>query len=77
MVFTTIKNILCKKINVEEIKLLPETRLKEDLGLDSFDAVELVIDLEKSFNLKISDETMQQFKTIKDVVYYIEKNYIN
>lgn len=48
--------------------------MKEDLALDSFDAVELVIELEQIFDLKISDEAMQQFKIVKDIVNYVESN---
>ncbi|MGM1458796.1 MAG: acyl carrier protein [Columbia Basin potato purple top phytoplasma] len=61
-----------KYLNKDQISL--DKRLKEDLNLDSFSAVEIVIELENFFDLKISDEVMQQFKTIKDVVEYIESN---
>ncbi|MBP3059425.1 acyl carrier protein [Texas Phoenix palm phytoplasma] len=73
-----IKKIIVEKksfLKEEDIKL--ETKLKEDLGLDSFDAFELVIELEKRFFLKISDEAVNQFKTIGDVVEYLKKNIID
>ncbi|WP_323847872.1 MAG: acyl carrier protein [Phytoplasma sp.] len=72
MVFEQVKKIISKKKSIKEEIISLETRLKEDLNLDSFDAVEIVIELEKTFKIKISDETMQQFKTIKDVVDHIK-----
>ncbi|WP_341266590.1 acyl carrier protein [Candidatus Phytoplasma fraxini] len=72
MVFEKIQQIISEKKSIKEEIILLETRLKEDLNLDSFDAVELVIELEKTFKIKISDEAMQQFKTIKDVVKHIQ-----
>ncbi|WP_210352275.1 acyl carrier protein [Texas Phoenix palm phytoplasma] len=78
MILKEIKKIIVEKksfLKEEDIKL--ETKLKEDLGLDSFDAFELVIELEKRFFLKISDEAVNQFKTIGDVVEYLKKNIID
>ncbi len=74
MIFDKVKKIICKRKSIEEDKIFLETRLKEDLALDSFDAVELVIELEDFFDLKISDEAMQQFKIVKDIVNYVESN---
>ncbi|WAN63549.1 acyl carrier protein [Candidatus Phytoplasma rubi] len=74
MIFDKVKKIICERKSIEEDKIFLETRLKEDLALDSFDAVELVIELEKIFDLKISDEAMQQFKIVKDIVNYVESN---
>ena len=52
-----VKQILSKKLDVELDKITPETRLAEDLGLDSFGAVELMFELEEAFALKIPDRT--------------------
>ncbi|KOR75495.1 Acyl carrier protein [Candidatus Phytoplasma pruni] len=51
-----------------------ETRLKEDLGIDSIDAINLVFKLEQIFNIKISDEALQQFKTVQEVCDFVELN---
>ncbi|MFR0367847.1 acyl carrier protein [Candidatus Phytoplasma palmae] len=77
MILKEIKKIIVEKktfLKEEDINL--ETKLKDNLGLDSFDAFEIVIELEKRFFLKISDEAVNQFKTIGDVVEYIQKNII-
>jgi len=55
-----------------KIELTPETRLKEDLGLDSFDKYELGYVLEKTLNVTIPDENMQGFKTLGNCVDYVD-----
>nr|KAB8122243.1 acyl carrier protein [Candidatus Phytoplasma sacchari] len=72
MTFKKIQEIFSKKLSIPKEKISLETRIKEDLFLDSFDAVELVIELEKLFNLKIEDEKIQQCKNIRDIVKYID-----
>ncbi len=58
--------------DLEDITL--EANLAEDLGADSLDAVELNMALEDAFNIKIPDEALADFKTVSDIVTYIEKN---
>lgn len=72
MIFEKIKKIFSEKLSISKENIMLSTRMKEDLGLDSFDAVELIIELENIFNLKIEDEKIQQCKNIKDIVEYIE-----
>jgi acyl carrier protein len=59
-------------IHKEHIK--PESRFKEDLGLDSLDTVEFVLELETAFNISIPDEDALDFKKVADVKNYIEQN---
>ncbi|PQP79573.1 acyl carrier protein [Candidatus Phytoplasma phoenicium] len=65
--------IVIHKPSLKKETIALDTRLKEDLGLDSFDAVELVIQFENTFKIKISDEAMQQFKNIRNIVDYIQQ----
>ncbi|TVY12365.1 Acyl carrier protein [Candidatus Phytoplasma pini] len=76
MYFEQIKKIISEQLSLSdtENKIFLETNLREDLNLDSFDAVQLVIKLEHFFDLKISDEIMMQFKTVQDIVNYIKNN---
>ena len=53
-------------------KVTPEANLKEDLGADSIDAVEVIMSLEDEFNVSISDDAAQNIKTVQDLVNYIE-----
>lgn len=72
MVLETVAAIIAKELNkkVEDIKM--ETRLVEDLGADSLDAVEIMFALEEKFGLEIDDDAALQMKTVGDLVNYIE-----
>lgn len=56
--------------NAEDIQL--ETSLKDDLEMDSLDAVELNLAIEEAFGITISDEDLEGFVTVKDIVNYLE-----
>jgi acyl carrier protein len=66
-----VKEILSKKLDIELDKITPETRLAEDLGLDSFGAVELMFELEEAFALKIPDSDIEQVRKVKDIYDYL------
>lgn len=65
--------VLVKKLNVEPAKITPDTRLAEDLGVDSFGAVEIMFELEEAFSLKISDSDIAHIRTVKDIVVYLDE----
>ena len=73
-VFSRIKDMIIDELSVEEKDITLEARLVEDLGADSIDAVELVMNIEDEFELEISDEALQNLKTVGDLVSYIEAN---
>ncbi len=64
-------DVVKQKTNKDEV--LGSHRLIEDLGLDSLDNVELIMELETNFNVTISDDEAQKMKTIDDVCNYVEK----
>jgi acyl carrier protein len=66
-----VKEILSKKFDVEMGAIHPETRLAEDLGVDSFGAVELMFEIEEAFGLKIPDSDIEHVRRVKDVVAYL------
>lgn len=72
MVFDEIKEIIVKELNVNPEKITLEASLAEDLGADSLDAVEVIMDLEDKYGITIDDETAKGIKTVKDLVDYIE-----
>jgi acyl carrier protein len=72
MIFEKVKEIIVKELNVDESKVTPEANLKDDLGADSIDAVEVIMSLEDEFNISISDDAAQSIKTVQDLVSYIE-----
>jgi acyl carrier protein len=71
--FEQVKGIIVELLGVSEEDVKPEARFREDLGADSLDLVELVMELEERFGSEISDEEAQQIKTVGDAVKYIEE----
>ncbi|MEO7996945.1 MAG: acyl carrier protein [Gemmatimonadaceae bacterium] len=66
-----IKDIIEKELGVEREKLVPEASFIEDLGADSLDIVELVMEFEKEFNIDIPDEDAEKLRTVGDAVGYL------
>jgi len=66
-----IKDIIEKELGVEREKLVPEASFIEDLGADSLDIVELVMEFEKEFNIDIPDEDAEKLRTVGDAVAYL------
>ena len=63
--------IVANKFSADVSKITGDTRLADDLGVDSFGAVELVFELEENFGLKIPDSDISQIRTISDIVVYL------
>ena len=59
-------------MNAEQIN--PEASFTEDLGADSLDTVELVMDLEEQFNITIPEEDQEKLRTVQDAIEYLEAN---
>jgi len=72
MTFDKVKEIIVETINCDEDGVTLEASLKDDLGLDSLDAVELNMALEEAFEITISDEELVKFVTVKDIVEFID-----
>lgn len=72
--FDKIKSIISDELNIDQSKITKEANIREDLGADSLDAVEVIMALEDEFGITIDDDTAQNFKTVGDLVDYVEKN---
>ncbi len=70
--FERVKKIIVDRLEVDEDKVTPEASFKDDLGADSLDVVELVMELEDEFDMEISDEDAEKITTVGDAVAYIE-----
>lgn len=68
-----VKEIIVKNLGVEESEVTREASFKDDLGADSLDCVELVIDFEKEFNITIDDNETENINTVGDAIDYINK----
>ena len=67
----TVKEVLGKQLTMDVGKINLDSRLVEDLGIDSFGSVEVAFELEEKFNIKIPDAALYEAKTVKNIVDYI------
>jgi acyl carrier protein len=66
--------IIVDKLGVEESEITPEASFTNDLGADSLDTVELIMEFEKEFNIAIPDEQAEKIGTVGEAISYIEQN---
>ena len=67
-----VKAIIVDKLGVDENEVTPTAEFTKDLGADSLDTVELIMEFEKEFDLKIPDEEAEKITTVGDAISYIE-----
>ena len=68
-----VKNIIVDKLGVEESRIVPEASFLDDLGADSLDLVELIMEFEEEFGVEIPDDDAENITTVGLAVDYIEK----
>ncbi len=69
-----VKSIIVDKLGVDPKDVTPEASFANDLGADSLDTVELIMEFEKEFNLSIPDEAAEKIATVGDAISYLESN---
>ncbi|MCB0539050.1 MAG: acyl carrier protein [Chitinophagales bacterium] len=69
-----VTKIIVDKLGVEESEVTAEASFTNDLGADSLDTVELIMEFEKEFNISIPDEKAETIATVGDAVKYLEEN---
>lgn len=69
-----VKRIIVDKLGVDESEVTMEASFTNDLGADSLDTVELIMEFEKEFEISISDQDAEKITTVGDAVKYIEEN---
>ena len=67
-----VREFLIDDLEIDEVKIVPEGKLKDDLGIDSLDFVDIVVIVEKKFGFKIKPEEMAGITTLKQFCDYIE-----
>ena len=73
MIFDRVKAVIIEQLDVDEdVVITPETSMMKDLDADSLDAVEIMMELEDEFDIEIPDEDAEKFKTIGDIVKFVE-----
>lgn len=68
-----VKEIIVAKLGVDPAQVTPEASFTNDLGADSLDTVELVMEFEKAFNIQIPDEDAEKISTVGDVIKYLKE----
>ena len=68
-----VKQIIIDKLGVEESEVTPEASFTNDLGADSLDTVELIMEFEKEFSISIPDEEAEKIQTVEQAISYVEK----
>jgi acyl carrier protein len=69
-----VKAIIVDKLGVEESEVKNEASFTNDLGADSLDTVELIMEFEKEFGISIPDDQAEKIATVQDAINYIEAN---
>lgn len=69
-----VKEIIIDKLGVEESEVTPEASFTNDLGADSLDTVELIMEFEKEFNISIPDDQAENISTVGQAISYLEAN---
>ncbi len=71
-VIERVTKVIVDRLGVDESEVKPEASFREDLGADSLDVVELVMELEDEFDMEISDVDAEKIATVGDAISYIE-----
>ena len=68
------RKMIAQQLNCEESEITADTSFKDDLGADSLDTVELIMEFEKEFGISIPDDQAEKITTVGDAIAYIEAN---
>lgn len=69
-----VRNMIIDKLGVEDSEVTPEASFTNDLGADSLDTVELIMEFEKEFNISIPDDQAENIGTVGEAISYLEAN---
>lgn len=72
MSFEKVKSILVEELDLDADEVTLESKIKEDLGADSLDMVDLIMSIEDEFDIKVAESEAANIKTVGDIVNYIE-----
>lgn len=72
--FEKVRDLIAQEMGLDKEKITLESRLTEDLGADSLDAVQIIMALEDEYSITINDDDMMKIKKVSDIVEYLEKN---
>ena len=70
--FEDLKKILDEQLHLNGMEITKESRIKEDLGADSLDVLQMLMTIEEEHGIVIPDEALAEFRTVKDIVDYVD-----
>ena len=73
-IFDKVKSVIAERLSIDESKITESSSFIEDLGADSLDTVELIMQLEEAFDMQIPDEDAEKLTTVGDAIKYIEEH---
>ena len=74
IIFEELKKVLDEQLHLNGMEITKESRIKEDLGADSLDILQLLMTIEEEHGITIPDEELATFETVGDIVNFLEKN---
>lgn len=74
MIFDEVREILAEQLDVDKDSIELNSKLAEDLGADSLDAIDIVMTIEDQYAIEVPDENIENMKTVEDIVSFIESN---
>ena len=72
--FEEVRKVIAKQLRIDEAKVTMESKIKDDLGADSLDVLQLLMTIEEDMGITVPDEELATFNTVGDVVAFLEKN---
>jgi acyl carrier protein len=72
-IIADLDRIFIDQFELEPAKVVPDARLREDLDLDSLDAADMLVAIEKRFGIRLDDQVARQFRTVSDIHSYVRK----
>ncbi len=73
MIFEKVQELLAEQLSCDPDEITMDSELKEELGADSLDAVELAMALEEEYDIELQDEDLDRFKTVGDIVEFLRE----
>ncbi|MBR6290498.1 MAG: acyl carrier protein [Clostridia bacterium] len=70
--FEDVKKLLAKQLKFDESAITPDSKIMEDLGADSLDVLQILMTIEEEHGIVIPDEALAEFRTVNDIVNYVE-----
>ena len=71
--FEDVKKLLIEQLHLKDVEVTPDSKIKDDLGADSLDVLQLLMTIEEDHGIVIPDEELAAFVTVGDIVDYMEK----